>query len=95
MLILVFGGLILGGLARLAVPGPDPMPFWLTVAIGIGGSVVGGVIAEIFFGRPGSFLLAYISSIALVIVYRRFVQRRPVFGPEAKKRPTRGWGLRR
>ena len=71
------------------------MPFWLTVAIGIGGSVVGGVIAEIFFGRPGIFLLAYISSIALVIVYRRFVQRRPVFGPEAKRRPTRGWGLRR
>jgi uncharacterized membrane protein YeaQ/YmgE (transglycosylase-associated protein family) len=95
LLFLVLGGFILGGLARLAVPGPDPMPFWLTVAIGAGGAVIGGLIADIFFGRSGSFLLAYLSAIALVIVYRRLVQRRPIFGPEAKKLPSRGWGLRR
>lgn len=95
LLFLVLGGFILGGLARLAVPGPDPMPFWFTVAIGVGGAVIGGLIADIFFGRSGSFLLAYLSAIALVIVYRRLVQRRPIFGPEAKKRPSRGWGLRR
>lgn len=95
LLFLVLGGFILGGLARLAVPGPDPMPFWLTVAIGVGGAVIGGLIADIFFGRSGSFLLAYLSAIALVIVYRRLVQRRPIFGPEAKKLPSRGWGLRR
>jgi uncharacterized membrane protein YeaQ/YmgE (transglycosylase-associated protein family) len=94
LLLLVLGGFILGGLARLAVPGPDPMPLWLTVAIGIGGSIVGGLIADIFFGRAGSFLLAYLGAIALVIIYRRFIQQRPVFGPEGKKRPTRGWGLR-
>jgi uncharacterized membrane protein YeaQ/YmgE (transglycosylase-associated protein family) len=91
----VVGGFILGGLARLAVPGPDPMPFWLTVAIGIGGAILGGLIADIFFGRAGSFVLAYLCAIALVILYRRLVQGRPVFGPEAKMRPTRGWGLRR
>jgi uncharacterized membrane protein YeaQ/YmgE (transglycosylase-associated protein family) len=94
LLMLVLGGFILGGLGRLAVPGPDPMPFWLTVAIGIGGSIVGGLIADIFFGRAGSFLLAYLGAIALVILYRRLIQQRPVFGPDAKKRPTRGWGLR-
>ena len=86
---------MLGGLARLAVPGPDPMPFWLTVAFGVGGAVVGGLIADIFFGKAGSFVLAYLGAIALVILYRRFVQGRPVFGPEGRKRPTRGWGLRR
>src|SRR5216117_3639156 len=35
-------GFITGGLARLAVPGPDPMPIWLTVAIGLAGSWGGG-----------------------------------------------------
>ena len=30
ILIMIFG-FITGGLARLAVPGPDPMPAWLTV----------------------------------------------------------------
>ena len=95
LVFLVLGGFILGGLARLAVPGPDPMPFWLTVAIGVGGAVLGGLVAQILFGTTGSFLLAYICAIVLVILYRRVVQRRPVFGPEARARPRRGWGLRR
>jgi len=94
-LFLVVGGLILGALARLAVPGPERMPFWLTVASGIGGAVLGGLVAQILFGTTGSFLLAYICAIVLVILYRRLVQGRPVFGPEARARPRRGWGLRR
>jgi uncharacterized membrane protein YeaQ/YmgE (transglycosylase-associated protein family) len=95
LLFLVVGGFLLGGLARLAVPGPDPMPFWLTVAIGIGGSIVGGLVADLLFGRPGSLVLAYFGAVVLVILYRRFVQKRGVMGPEARARPTRGWGLRR
>jgi uncharacterized membrane protein YeaQ/YmgE (transglycosylase-associated protein family) len=95
LVFLVVGGFLLGGLARLAVPGPDPMPFWLTISIGIGGSVLGGLVADVLFGRPGSLLLAYIGSVALVILYRRFVQKRGITGPEARARPTRGWGLRR
>jgi uncharacterized membrane protein YeaQ/YmgE (transglycosylase-associated protein family) len=52
LLFLVVGGFLLGALARLAVPGPDPMPLWLTLAIGIGGSIVGG-LAEDLVG-PGA-----------------------------------------
>ena len=47
----MFFGFITGGLARLAVPGPDPMPVWLTVAIGLVGSAVGGAIAIAIWGR--------------------------------------------
>ena len=93
---LAIGGLILGGLARLAVPGPDPMPWWLTMGIGLAGSLIGGSVAQFLLGRPpGSFLFGYVTAIVLVILYRRFVQKRPVFGPEARKPPTRGWGLKR
>jgi uncharacterized membrane protein YeaQ/YmgE (transglycosylase-associated protein family) len=95
LLLLVVGGFIIGGLARLAVPGPDPMPFWLTVAFGLGGSIVGGLVANALLGRPGGFLFGYAGAIVLVILYRRFVQKRGITGPEARARPTRGWGLRR
>jgi uncharacterized membrane protein YeaQ/YmgE (transglycosylase-associated protein family) len=95
LLFLVVGGFLLGGLARLAVPGPDPMPLWLTIAIGIGGSILGGLAADLLFGRRGSLLLAYFGAVVLVILYRRFVQKRGITGPEARARPTRGWGLRR
>jgi uncharacterized membrane protein YeaQ/YmgE (transglycosylase-associated protein family) len=45
ILMIMLFGFITGGLARLAVPGPDPMPVWLTVAIGLAGSIGGGAIA--------------------------------------------------
>ncbi|HMJ00069.1 MAG TPA: hypothetical protein VK488_09570 [Gaiellaceae bacterium] len=95
LVLLVAGGFIIGGLARLAVPGPDPMPFWLTVAFGLAGSVVGGLVADALFGRPGGFLFGYAGAVLLVILYRRFVQKRGITGPEARAQPTRGWGLRR
>jgi uncharacterized membrane protein YeaQ/YmgE (transglycosylase-associated protein family) len=95
LLLLVVGGFLLGGLARLAVPGPDPMPIWLTIGIGVCGSILGGLVADLLLGRPGSLLLAYFGAVVLVILYRRFVQRRGITGPEARARPTRGWGLRR
>ena len=92
---LIIGGFLIGGLARLAVPGPDPMPFWLTIAIGLGGSIIGGLVAYAILGRAGRFLFGYAGAVLLVILYRRFVQRRGITGPEARARPTRGWGLRR
>jgi len=93
--VLVFGGFLLGALARLALPGPDPMPFWLTVAIGVGGATLGGLVAQLLFGNAGSLLFAYLGAIALMILYRRFVQGRDITGPGTRERPTRGWGLRR
>ena len=43
-------GLVVGGLARLAIPGPDPMPIWATLALGLGGSIIGGIASHILFG---------------------------------------------
>jgi uncharacterized membrane protein YeaQ/YmgE (transglycosylase-associated protein family) len=89
------GGLVIGALARLAVPGPDPMPIWFTIAIGVAGSVAAGVIGQIVFDEPGGgYLIALLAAIAIVIAYRRFVQRRGITGPEAKQMPARGFGVR-
>jgi uncharacterized membrane protein YeaQ/YmgE (transglycosylase-associated protein family) len=96
ILIMLFG-FISGGLARLAVPGPDPMPVWLTMAIGLAGSAGGGAIAIAIWGRGTQVvgLFAFIGAILLVVGYRRFVQKRPITGPEALKFPTRGIGIER
>ena len=92
---ILISGLFTGALARLAVPGPDPMPLWLTVAIGLTGSIVGAVVARALFEDNGyvvSFGSLFVA-IALVIAYRRFVQHRPVWGPEALRFPERGLGV--
>jgi len=44
-------GIVAGYLARLLVPGRDPMSFWETVGLGIVGSFVGGFLGYIIFGE--------------------------------------------
>ena len=95
VVLLMLAGFITGGLARLAVPGPDPMPAWLTVAIGLAGSAVGGAIAIAIWGRGTQAigLLSFLGAVLLVVAYRRFVQKRPLTGPDALKFPERGIGI--
>ncbi|MEY2468574.1 MAG: hypothetical protein QOF21_1272 [Actinomycetota bacterium] len=72
---LVISGLIVGGLGRLAIPGPNPMSIGQTILVGIGGSFVGGLIGRAIFGADGnggSIILAVLA--AAGIVY--FLQRR-------------------
>ena len=88
VLFILLWGLLLGGLARLAVPGPDPMPIWLTIAIGIGGSLIGGIVTRIFFGSGVSFFFAFLGALLLVVLYRKYVQHRPITGPGARRPPA-------
>jgi uncharacterized membrane protein YeaQ/YmgE (transglycosylase-associated protein family) len=95
---IMVAGFITGGLARLAVPGPDPMPIWLTVVIGLAGSWGGGAIAALIWGWDETYgvsIFGFVAAILLVIAYRRFYQGRPLTGPDAMKFPERGIGLER
>ncbi|HZT46041.1 MAG TPA: SHOCT domain-containing protein [Gaiellaceae bacterium] len=86
---------VTGALARLALPGPDPMPIWLTVAIGLGGSLIGGAIAYSLAGRDPAWISigGFLAAVTIVGLYRRFVQRRPIFGRDAYRFPERGIGV--
>ena len=86
-------GLVLGALARFAVPGKDPLPIWQTILLGIAGSLVGGVVAALLgvvdndeLVEPGEALATFACSLAgaivLLIVYRKYVQKRPITGPD-------------
>ena len=45
ILSLIVSGLIIGLLARFAVPGKDPLKLWQTILLGITGSLLGGIVA--------------------------------------------------
>jgi uncharacterized membrane protein YeaQ/YmgE (transglycosylase-associated protein family) len=88
ILVILVWGFIIGALARLAIPGPDPMPIWMTTAIGIGGSLIGGVVSRLLFGTGVSLFFAFLGAVLLVILYRKYVQQRPIWGPGARRPPS-------
>src|SRR2546421_396586 len=86
VVVFVFG-LAVGALARLAVPGPDPMPIWATAALGIGGSIVGGIVARLLIGSYGGFLVALPGAGLLFILFPPLVPHPPLPRPGAPPAP--------
>ncbi len=82
---LAIGGLVVGALARLAVPGPDPMPWWATIVLGVAGMWIGGVLAGLFLGTAPGFVFSLLGAVLLLIAYRKLVQKRPLTGPAARQ----------
>jgi uncharacterized membrane protein YeaQ/YmgE (transglycosylase-associated protein family) len=78
LIVLFFTGLIVGALARLVLPGRDPMTIPQTAAIGIVGSFIAGLIAlALFHGRSGGgLLLSVVCTVFLVWMVRRARERR-------------------
>ena len=67
-------GLVTGALARLALPGPDPMSLLQTMLIGIAGSLIAGLIFYAISGgqvRGAGFLASFACSVAIVYIIRR------------------------
>lgn len=65
-------GLLIGGLARLALPGRDPMPLWQTSVVGIAGALVAGLVSSVLFGRGAApFAMSVLVSTGIVYLIRR------------------------
>ena len=90
----LFIAFVTGALARFALPGPDPMPLWLTIAIGLVGSAVGyGIVYGVLGERSWAGVVSFGTAVVLVVLYRRFVQKRPLWGKDAYRFPERGFGV--
>ena len=88
VLYLLVVGIVAGFLARLLVPGRDPMGFWATVLLGVVGSFVGGFLGYLLFGKDldegalqasgiiGSILGAVIALLLYRLMSRRGSKRR-------------------
>ncbi|HEY2635984.1 MAG TPA: hypothetical protein VGI54_01235 [Solirubrobacteraceae bacterium] len=71
LIALVIEGLILGALARLALPGPDPLSIGETILVGVGGALVAGVIAYLIWSAAAGFFLAFVCTFGIVYAIRR------------------------
>jgi uncharacterized membrane protein YeaQ/YmgE (transglycosylase-associated protein family) len=58
---IVVGGLIIGALGRLAVPGPNPMGILATILVGVGGSIIGGIVSRLIWADPQNHVLLVIT----------------------------------
>ncbi|MEY2919886.1 MAG: hypothetical protein RL261_1191 [Pseudomonadota bacterium] len=65
-------GLIVGGIARFLLPGPDPMSWPRTILYGIGGSFVGGLVGRLLnVPETFSFVLSVACAAGLIWFFTR------------------------
>jgi uncharacterized membrane protein YeaQ/YmgE (transglycosylase-associated protein family) len=72
LIILFVGGLFVGALARLLLPGPDPMGIFMTAVVGLCGTFSAGLFSWYVLHRHGAgLLLSLVFSMIVVWLYRR------------------------
>lgn len=66
-------GLVAGAIARLLIPGRQPMGILMTIVLGVIGSLVGGFIAWMFVGgeplQPSGFLMSILGAVIVLGLY--------------------------
>ncbi|MGC3992286.1 MAG: GlsB/YeaQ/YmgE family stress response membrane protein [Chthoniobacteraceae bacterium] len=74
-------GFIIGLIARAVMPGAQHLGFLMTSLVGIGGSIVGGLIARLFSSpkpgaafHPAGFFLSLIGALIILFLMGHFYQ---------------------
>ena len=78
IIVMLIVGLIAGALARLLVPGKDPMGIGATILLGVVGSFIGGFLGWALFHhdakqgalQPSGLLGSIIGAIIALLIYR-------------------------
>jgi uncharacterized membrane protein YeaQ/YmgE (transglycosylase-associated protein family) len=71
LIVLAISGLIVGALARLALPGPDPMGIGMTILVGLAGSFIGGIVTMVLFRRGGAGIVVSVACATLIVYLMR------------------------
>jgi uncharacterized membrane protein YeaQ/YmgE (transglycosylase-associated protein family) len=71
-------GAIVGGLARLLMPGRDALGCMMTILLGVIGSVVGGLLLGLLIGGrgtdPAGWIGSVLGAVLLLWLYRRYMK---------------------
>jgi len=71
VIVLLIWGAIVGGLGRLALPGPDPMTMGETILIGICSSLAAGILFRLIFNSGAGILGSVLVATGVVYLVRR------------------------
>jgi uncharacterized membrane protein YeaQ/YmgE (transglycosylase-associated protein family) len=67
-------GLIVGAIAKWLMPGKDSCPLWVTMLLGIGGSMVGGYLGHFLglyeAGEGAGWVMSVVGAMLLLWGYR-------------------------
>ena len=67
-------GLIVGAVAKLLMPGKDPGGIWITMALGLAGSIIatwlGQAIGWYQAGQSAGFIMSVVGAVVLLFIYR-------------------------
>jgi uncharacterized membrane protein YeaQ/YmgE (transglycosylase-associated protein family) len=66
-------GLLVGALARLALPGKDPMSIPMTIGVGIGGSLIASIVVYLLTDgeRAPGFFASFVGAVLIMYFIRR------------------------
>jgi len=67
-------GLVVGAVAKFLMPGKDPGGIWITMIIGIAGSIlatyIGQAIGWYQAGQGAGFIMSVVGAVVLLLIYR-------------------------
>jgi uncharacterized membrane protein YeaQ/YmgE (transglycosylase-associated protein family) len=69
---LIIIGIVIGILARLILPGRQPIGMWMTILLGICGALVGGIVASAI-GEGDIWELNFIGTVVGVVAAAVFI----------------------
>lgn len=86
IIVMLFLGLVAGAVARLVLPGRDPIGILGTILVGVGGSFVGGFLGYVLFHKdigegalqPSGIIGSIIGAILVLAAWRAIHGRSPV-----------------
>lgn len=68
-------GLIVGAIAKFLMPGRDSSPLWVTMLLGIGGSIIGGYLGQFLglyeAGEGAGWVMSVVGAMLLLWGYRQ------------------------
>ncbi len=77
ILLAAVSGLVIGALARLVIPGRDPMSIFQTMLVGVAGALIAGLITRYAFDseRAPGILISVVCAAVLVFAIRKIRER--------------------
>ena len=74
-------GLVAGVIARILVPGRERLGFLLTIVVGLIGSLLGGLVADLLIKReevwdPAGLLGSILGAVVVLLLFRAWANRR-------------------